>query len=238
MATASVVIVGNEILTGKFPDENGPFFVRRLRELGVDLLRLSVVPDQLDAIADEVARCSSSHDHVFTTGGVGPTHDDVTFEGIARAFGVGLRVHPDLVEILERFGMADDANLRMATVPHGAELVASELTRYPVVRVRNVWVLPGVPSLARKKFEVIAPMLAGTVVRCLRVYARDWESDVAGALAAIQGAHPAVDVGSYPRFEADDHKLIVTLESRDAAALDAARRVLLPRLDVVRVEEG
>ncbi|MCB9682060.1 MAG: competence/damage-inducible protein A [Alphaproteobacteria bacterium] len=239
MSRASVVVIGNEILTGKFADENGPFFIRRFRELGVDLVRLVTIADTIEAIADEVALCAARSDHVFTTGGVGPTHDDLTFEGIAAAFDLPLRVHPDLVALMERFGMPRDAaNLRMATLPEGAELVLGEGMHYPVIRVRNVWILPGVPFLAARKFEVIAPMLTGQKVGCLKVYARNQETDVAAALAGIQAAHPGVDIGSYPRFGEGDHSLIVTLESRDPAALAAARAATVSALDVLRVEEA
>lgn len=237
MTVASVVIIGNEILTGKFADENGPFFIRRFRELGVDLQRIVIIRDGLDEIAHEVARCSADSDHVFTTGGVGPTHDDMTFEGVARAFDVPLVLESRLVSLMERFGMpTNQANLRMATLPQGAELRFVEGAHYPVIRVRNVWVLPGVPQLVKRKFEIVAPLIAGRRVECVKVYARNHETDVAMELAGVQSAHPAVDVGSYPRFDGDDHKLIVTLESRDTAALLAARDALLPHLDVVRVE--
>jgi molybdenum cofactor synthesis domain-containing protein len=238
VTVASVVVIGNEILTGKFADENGPFFVRRLRELGVDLRRLCVVADTLDDIADEVARCAAVSDVVFTTGGVGPTHDDLTFEGVARAFGVPLVVHPELRATLEAFGVPlTAAHLRMATVPEGSELVTGERVRVPIVRCRNVFVLPGVPALAHRGFEVIAPMLGGTPVRCLRIYARNAEGEVADAMTSTAEAWPAVAIGSYPRFDAEDHTLIVTLESRDPAALAAARAQLEPALRVVRVVE-
>ncbi|MCB9663402.1 MAG: competence/damage-inducible protein A [Alphaproteobacteria bacterium] len=237
MSAASVVVIGNEILTGKFADENGPYFVRRFRTLGVDLVRLVVIRDVVDEIADEVARCAQGADHVFTTGGVGPTHDDRTFEGVAAAFDLPLRVDPRLVEIMEGFGMeATDANLRMATVPEGAELVLHPTMPYPVIRVRNVWVLPGVPQLVKQKFEVIAPQLAGEAVRCVRIYANDHESEVASLLAGAQAAHPAVEIGSYPRFHGRDHRLIVTLEARDEVALAAAVERVRQGLDVVRLE--
>jgi len=235
MATASIIVVGREILTGKFRDENGPYLIGRLRTLGIAVRRLVVVDDVVSEIADEVRRCAESTDHVFTTGGVGPTHDDVTFEGVAEAFEVGLVLDETLRGILARFGLVDAANLRMATVPEGAEMLTAGVETYPIVRVRNVYVLPGIPGLVKQKFEAIAPTLSGRQVHALRVYARDRESDVAGDLAALDAAHPAVDIGSYPRWGESDHRLIVTAESTDRHALDVARQAIEALVDVVKV---
>ncbi len=237
MATAAIVVIGREILTGKFADENGPYLTQRLRALGIDLRRLAIIDDDVDAIAEEVAR-SAQHDHVFTTGGVGPTHDDVTFEGVAQAFGMSLRLDPDLRALLAKHGLVDEANLRMATVPDGAELVRAGGASYPTIRVRNVYVLPGIPALVQQKFEALAPSLPGKTLHAARVYARDRESDVAGALAALDAAHPAVDIGSYPRWGEAEHRLIVTLESGDRAALEAAVAGVSGLVDVVRVDAG
>lgn len=237
MRSASVIIVGNEILTGKFADENGPYFIRRFRSLGVRLRRLVVVPDETDAIADEVARAAEASDEVFTTGGVGPTHDDVTFEGVAAAFGLPVVVHPDLHAQLVQHGLPDDAaNLRMAQVPEGATLVWPTLASFPIVKVRNVWVLPGVPGLVRQKFEAIAPELAGPEVHCRRVFARDREPEVAGWLTDVAARCAGVEIGSYPRWGEGEHRLIVTLESLDGDALELALAAVVARLDVVRVE--
>jgi molybdenum cofactor synthesis domain-containing protein len=237
MPTASVVIIGDEILTGKFQDENGPFFIRRFRTLGVSLVRLVTIRDELDEIAEEVRRCSACSDHVFTTGGVGPTHDDLTFEGIARAFDLPLVEHPDLVALIERFGLPKDAGtMRMAMVPEGTQLMMSEHHGYPVVKVRNVFVLPGVPRLMRQKFETVAPEIAGEAVTCVRVYARDYETHVAVSLGEVADRFSDVAIGSYPRFGEASHKLIVTLESRSIEQLELARDAVVELLDVVKVE--
>lgn len=232
MPTAAVVIIGDEILSGKFPDENGPYLVGRMRALGCDLRRLAVVGDTLDAIGDEVARCAAVHDHVVTTGGVGPTHDDLTLEGVARAFGLGTELRPELVALLDRFGLArTPTNLRMATMPVGAELILAERASFPIVRVRNVWVFPGVPRLMRAKFEEIAPRFAGPLVRCVRVHVDRPETEIAGLLTEVAEVHAAaVAIGSYPREGAGEPQVIVTLESRDEQALDDAVRDLNRRL--------
>ncbi len=237
MRSASVVIIGNEILTGKFADENGPYFITRFRALGVSLRRLVVIPDGIPEIADEVRACSAQSDEVFTTGGVGPTHDDLTFEGVAEAFGLPLRVHPDLLQKLREYGAPEDAmNLRMATVPEGAQLVWPTQASFPIVKVRNVWVLPGVPALVRQKFEAVAPQFAGEAVSCVRVFARNRESDVAGWIAQVASDHRGVEIGSYPRWGEGAHRLIVTLEASSMLAVQAARDQLVAGLDVVTVE--
>jgi molybdenum cofactor synthesis domain-containing protein len=231
MSTAAVVIIGNEILTGKFADENGPFLIARLRALGVDLRRMVVVPDVLDEIADEVRRCAARYDHVFTTGGVGPTHDDITFEGVALAFGVPLEESAEMVALMRAWGLPTDAaNLRMAAVPAGTELIADPALSHPVVKVRNVWVFPGVPHLFRLKFEVVAARFADQAVLTDRVYVTESEARIAERLTSVAQAHPDVDIGSYPRYDSDRYKVIITLECRDSEALrragDAVRAAL------------
>src|SRR6185369_16427239 len=123
--TAGIVVIGNEILSGKTRDENSPYLVRELRDLGVDVRKISVIPDEVSLISDEVRTFSKSYDHVFTTGGVGPTHDDLTMGAIAAAFGRRIRRHPDLEAALRRFYAQDlvDGNLRMADIPEGARFV-------------------------------------------------------------------------------------------------------------------
>ena len=145
MPTAAVVIIGNEILSGKFPDENGPFLITRLRALGVDLTRLVVIPDDVPVIAAEVHGASERQDFVFTTGGVGPTHDDVTMPAIAKAFDVPLVRDASLAAIITaKLGSdAPPAALRMADIPAGADLWWDGAVRFPLVVMRNVAIFPG-----------------------------------------------------------------------------------------------
>lgn len=234
MPTAAVVVIGDEILTGKFRDENGPYLVDRLRTLGCDLRRLVVVGDRPEEIADEVRRCAEGHDHVITTGGVGPTHDDRTLEGVGRAFGLGLAVNDELAGLLDRFGLErNDTNLRMVTVPAGSELVWSPGASFPVVKVRNAWVFPGIPRLMQAKFEQVAAAFAGERVRSERLYAADPETDIAGVLMRVQEAWPTVAIGSYPRYGEASYQVIVTLESRDEPALAGATAALRAGLRLV-----
>jgi molybdenum cofactor synthesis domain-containing protein len=233
MPTAAVIVIGDEILSGKFADENGPFFIRRLRELGTDLRRLVVIGDTLDEIAHEVAWCAERFDVVFTTGGVGPTHDDRTLEGVARAFGEGLHQHPDLIALLEGFGMAlNEAALRMVTVPRSAELVQSASSAYPVLKARNVYIFPGVPKLMRRKFDAIADRFVATRVQTVRLRSAQRETEIAAVMGAAQDRWPTVAIGSYPRFDEGPHHVIITLESRDDEALSAAQEQLVSQLGV------
>lgn len=233
MPSVAVVIIGNEILNGKFPDENGPYLIRRLRALGADLRHLSVIPDVVERIADEVRRCAASHDLVITTGGVGPTHDDVTVEAVAQAFGLELELSSVLAELMARYDIRlDDTTRRMATVPRGSELVTTHASSYPVLRVRNVYVFPGVPRLMQTKFEALADRFAGGAVHTARIYSAEREAEIAATLGEVQARHPTVEIGSYPRFGEGDYKVIVTLESRDAAALHTAHAELRDRLGI------
>jgi molybdenum cofactor synthesis domain-containing protein len=150
--SAGIVLIGNEILSGKVTDANAAYLCRELRQLGVDVRRITVIPDEVELIATTVAEFSRSFDLVFTSGGVGPTHDDVTMEGIARAFQTRVIRHPALIRLLESFHRGDlnEARLRMAEVPEGAELFSAETLRFPAVVVKNAYVLPGVPEIFRQ----------------------------------------------------------------------------------------
>lgn len=235
MPTAAIVIIGNEILTGKFADENGPFLLGRLRALGCEVRRLVTIDDVIDEIADEVARCAGRFDHVITTGGVGPTHDDLTFEGVAAAFGLPLEVREEIAQLLDTYGLPrTPANLRMATLPRGAELIVGGTgAPVPIVRIRNVYVLPGVPRLVRRKFEVIAGAFVGPARTTARVYVVDDEPAIADRLFVLAGHHPGVAIGSYPRFGEGPYAVLLTVEGLDSAAvarcvaeLDAAFRTV------------
>ena len=228
MPSAAVIIIGNEILTGKFPDENAPYLIRRLRELGVDLVRIVVIPDVIEIIGAEVAAAARMCDSVYTTGGVGPTHDDLTMAGIAHAFGVPVRRHPALEAVLrERMGDAvNEAALRMAEVPEGAELWWDGDVRFPLVVKANVAIFPGVPALLKYKFEAVAHRYVGIRVECRRLWTLESEPTIADHLTEAAARWPMVAIGSYPRFELTPHRVLVTLESRELDALIACEGYL------------
>ena len=241
MATAGIVIIGDEILSGKFVEENAVFLIGELRTLGVDLRRITVIPDDLADIAATVRDASARFDHVFTSGGVGPTHDDVTMAAIAHAFGTTVTRHPDLEAKVRGYWREQlaDANLRLADVPAGAELVYGKDQIWPVVCYRNVYILPGVPTLFRRKFVDIRDRFRAEPVTAARLYIDLEEGELAPHLDAVVAAHPTVKVGSYPRFSERDFRVLVTLEGPASAEVTAAFEALAHRLGgrVVRREE-
>ena len=224
MPTAGVVIIGDEILSGKFADQNGSFLITELRHLGVDLKRLVVIPDEREDIAATVKELAARCDYVFTSGGVGPTHDDVTIESIAAAYGVAVVRHPDLeLRVRGYWGeRLDEANLRLADVPDGAELAWGRDTTWPVVSFRNIYILPGVPELFRRKFVDLRDRFRSEPVVAARLYANAEEGKLAPSLDRVVAAYPAVKIGSYPRFTERDFRVMLTLESKDRAAVQAA----------------
>lgn len=240
MATVGVVIVGNEVLAGRVEEQNARFLCAALREAGAQLGRITVVPDDADEIADDIRRMAARFDYVLTTGGIGATHDDVTLSGIARAFELPLVTEPHLDGLLRLyFRDAYDAGVaRMALVPQGAELIGRERPIYPLVRVRNVFAFPGVPRFLREKFELARPFLAGPPLVLRQVFLNVPEDRVAVLLTAFDADHPEVSVGSYPKFDGEDHRVEISLEGADEATVEAARRDLQGRLPadwVVRV---
>jgi len=239
MSTAGIILIGDEILSGKVVDENARFLIEELRALGVSLQRISVIPDVLDEIAATVREFSSRFDHVFTSGGVGPTHDDLTMEGVARGFGGKLERHPELEALLRTYygGKLEERNLRMADVPAGAHLVQGDSPTWPVIAMRNVYILPGIPEIFRRKFLSIRERFRGQPFHLRSVFTSDEEGRIAGELDQLVAAHPLVQVGSYPKLDASDYKVKVTIESKDAAAVENAVAQLVRALgaSVVRV---
>jgi molybdenum cofactor synthesis domain-containing protein len=228
--TAAIVVVGNEILSGKTEDTNSRFLIKELRALGVRVVRLLVVPDVVAEVAAAVRECSHRCDHVFTSGGVGPTHDDITLAGVAQAFDVPLRRHPQLEGVLrEAYGARiTDAHLRMAELPEGAELVGR--SRWPALRCRNVYVLPGVPELLHRKFASIRDLFRGDAFHLGEVFSSLDEGLLAPLLEEVVAAFPDVQIGSYPRLLGATWHVKITLESRDASRVRLARQALLDRL--------
>lgn len=242
--TAALVVVGSEVLSAKVPDENGPWLSRRLRELGVELRSISTVADRVDDIVEAVDRERRRVGWLFTSGGVGPTHDDLTVAAVARALGRPVARHQGLAEAIDALHRghhggepAPEAALRMADVPVGTALVGDQ--GYPTLVCENVVLLPGVPRFFRYQFDRMASLLGGAPFQLAQVYLGVREERIAGPLAAVAHAHPAVELGSYPQFEGGDHLVRLTVESRDLAAVRVALAALLAALPagaVLRVE--
>lgn len=233
--TAALVIIGNEVLSGKVADENAPFIIKELRALGVRLARISFIEDGMDDIATEVRRCSDAYDWVFTTGGLGPTHDDLTMEAIAQAFDTELVQSPELVVALEsiRHGRPMESLQRLSWIPDGAELFWGEhgTSRWPTVHMGNVYIFPGVPSFLRGKFGELRALLRTTPVLTATVHLSRSESDLVDAINATVEAFTDVEIGSYPQFGDVDHKTRITFDHTDPQRVEAAKRHLLDAVD-------
>lgn len=200
--TAALLIIGNEILTGQTRDANLAFLGIELAGLGVRLSEARVVSDEEDAIVAAVNELRGRYDYVFTTGGIGPTHDDITAASVARAFGRPLTLHPEAHGILQRYykpGELNEARLRMAHTPEGAELVENPISGAPGFQVENVFVLAGIPVVMQAMFESLRHRLTGGArVLSRTIVAELPEGRMAAGLGAIQAANPDVEIGSYP----------------------------------------
>ncbi len=223
--TAGVVIVGNEILTGKVDDRNGPFVISQAKLRGIDLAEIHVVADKIDAIAEAVDLVRHRRDICITSGGIGPTHDDVTVTAVAAAFDMPLEERPELVEMIERvFGTGDRARAwrKLASVPIGCEML--ELASgWPAYAVENVYILPGIPEIFNRQVCALLDRFDSTPVMSRTIYFRAGEGELAGMLDDVASKFAgSVDIGSYPRLDSREYKVKVTLDSRVPEALKAA----------------
>lgn len=239
--TAGIIIIGNEILSGKVSDTNAPFLTRELRALGVSLRRIVTIPDEVDEIAAAVRELRARFDVVFTSGGVGPTHDDVTMEGIARGLERRVIRHPEIeVRLRAFYGDAiNEARLKLAEVPEGAELIVDSKLGFPTIVCEGVYILPGIPELFEQKFLGLRERFADTPYTLRVVYTRQGEGSIAEYLNATMASFPALMLGSYPKLGDPEYSVKLTLESKDPAYVEAALRhllALLPADSVVRTE--
>jgi molybdenum cofactor synthesis domain-containing protein len=223
---AAVVIIGNEVLSGRTQEQNLQFLAERLGALGIAVEEARIVRDEEGAIADAVNECRARYEYVFTTGGIGPTHDDVTAAGIARAFGVAVLRNPRAVALLEQqYAPAEinEARLKMADIPEGATLIENPVSRAPGFQIQNVFVLPGVPSIMRAMFDGLRFRLrGGTPVASVTVSAFTTEGSIATLLAALQARHRAVEIGSYPFVRAGRFGVSLVVRASDRNAVDKA----------------
>jgi len=224
--TAAAIIIGNEILSGKIADQNLAVLARVLRRLGVVLTRAVTIPDELDTIVHEVKGAAGTHTWVFTSGGVGPTHDDLTIEGVATAFGASVVTSAELdAKIRAAYGeRMKEAHLLMARIPEGARLIQSPEIPWPAVLMRNVWVLPGVPEIFSLKMKLVESVVeASEPFESLEVFTTLDEGNLKPFLDRVVQAHPLVDVGSYPRWTDPVVRTKLTFDGKDRAACELAR---------------
>lgn len=241
--SAGIIIIGNEVLSGKTEDTNSRFLCRELRALGVDVRRISVIPDEIELIGKEAFAFSQQFDFVFTTGGVGPTHDDVTMAGIAHGFGVKVVRHPELERSLrERHGAnINEARLRMAEMPEGAEVAGDSSLTGAVVKLRNIYIFPGIPKIMRDRFEAIKDTFRDAPFFLKVIYVKEGEGTLASFLNDLLKAFPDLLLGSYPVIDRPEYKVKLTLESKDHDYLNRAFQQLLgalPKRAIHRVEEN
>jgi molybdenum cofactor synthesis domain-containing protein len=239
---AAAIVIGNEVLSAKVEDQNGTLLIKRLKARGVPLKWMAIVPDEVDAIVDAVNHAREVAAHVFTSGGIGPTHDDVTVRSVALALGRPVERVPELLALVEKhYGPHAPAEaLRLADAPRGAELLKREGAWYPVLACEGVYMLPGVPQLFKIQLETVLERLPGEplTLRCL--YLQTGEAEIAQALDRIARDHPHVSIGSYPNFDkAIPHRVKLTVEHAEPGPVEQVIERLrreLPQGSILREE--
>jgi len=228
--TAAMLVIGDEILSGRTQDANSNYVARQLTAIGIDLKEVRVVGDAEDEIVAALNALRSRYDFVFTTGGIGPTHDDITADAVAKAFGVGIGYHPEAYALLEaRFAPGDfnEARKRMARIPDGGTLIKNSASVAPGFQIGNVFVMAGVPMVMRAMMEDILPRLPrGAPVLSITISTALPEGTIAQGLAEIQKAYPQTAIGSYPWYREGKFGAQLVVRSRDAAQVeDAAKEI-------------
>lgn len=218
--------IGDEILTGKIRDANGYSLSKALFAHGVKLARIEVLPDVVDIIAARVRHWTAEVEHVVTSGGIGPTHDDVTYEAIAQAYGVEVAPHPELLAKMQAHYDArgielNHARKKMAMLPAGADVLMGQGHWVPVVKMQQVFILPGIPALFDQLLPRVLEHMTGTTFVRRLLFTQRGEGDIADVLTAAQEAFADVAIGSYPRYDRADHKVMVTFDGTDLARVEA-----------------
>ncbi len=239
--TAAVLLIGDELLSGRTRDINLQQIAAYLAPIGIGVREARIVPDDQSAIVEALNALRARYTYVFTTGGIGPTHDDITADAVAAAFGVDISEHPDVLDLLAaRYAEAGTeftpARRRMARIPHGARLIANPVSGAPGFQMENVFTLAGVPAIVRGMLDDVGHRLeGGDVVRSVTVRAAGLrEGDLAEALSALDAAEPSVSFGSYPWFRSiEDSGVQLVARSTDGEALGRAREALA---DLVRAQ--
>jgi molybdenum cofactor synthesis domain-containing protein len=239
--TAAVLVIGDEILSGRTKDKNIGYIAEILTGVGVDLTEVRVVRDDEAAIIEALDALRHRYTYVFTTGGIGPTHDDITADCVAKAFGVGIDHHPEAVALLrERMAQTgtemNEARMRMARIPLGAELIRNQVSAAPGFRIGNVHVFAGVPAIMQAMLDEVLPTLkTGARMLSESVRADLREGDIGSELGAIAKQHPEVTIGSYPFFdEKRGPNTNVVIRARDPHKLAAAKAAVEAMLNQVR----
>jgi molybdenum cofactor synthesis domain-containing protein len=239
--TAALLVIGDEILSGRTQDKNVGQVATWMNRQGIRLLEVRIVPDAEAQIADAVNELRTAYDYLFTTGGIGPTHDDITVDSIAAALGVPVIVHPKARQILEDYfaarGGLNEARLRMARVPEGADLIENRESGAPGVKIGNIYMMAGVPSIAARMLDALDGRLeGGRPVVSVTVGAYAPESEVADLLRATEEAHAGVAIGSYPFFKDGRYGANFVMRSEDGELVDRTAEDLARRLAEAGIE--
>jgi molybdenum cofactor synthesis domain-containing protein len=230
--TAAMLVIGDEILSGRTKDKNIGFVADTLTDIGIDLEEVRIVADREAAIVEAVLALAARYDFVFTSGGIGPTHDDITADSIAKAFNLSIDADPRAAEILHAYWQQrgiepNESRLRMARIPDGARLIPNAVSAAPGFVVRNVFVMAGVPSILQAMMDEVVKMLpASRPVLSETIEAHRGEGDIAVPAAEVQAAYPNVRIGSYPYHDGTRFTTRLVLRSRDGEALAAARAAM------------
>ncbi|MBF0350803.1 MAG: competence/damage-inducible protein A [SAR324 cluster bacterium] len=230
--TAAIVVIGNEILSGKVKDSNSYYLCQELRFLGVDVHRILTVPDEIDLVGKLVKEYAQQFTWVFTSGGIGPTHDDITIESIAKAFGVATEESPRLAQLIRDYykDQCTPAHLRMAKIPKGAQLLEYETLSAPQLQFHNIIIFPGIPELLRERFNGIKEMFRQDPIFLREIFMKIDESLISELLDKTMMNYPALLLGSYPTLWRKDYTLKLTLESREKSYLQEAFDYLMDHL--------
>jgi molybdenum cofactor synthesis domain-containing protein len=229
--TAGLIIIGNEILSGRTQDTNTKTIALRLGEIGVQLTEVRVIPDIIETIIETIQYFSGNFDYVFTTGGIGPTHDDKTAEAVAKAFGTDLYQHPYALSVLiDHYGGAEhmnDGRVKMTYVPRGSTLIDNPVSRAPGFKINNVHVIAGVPKIMEGMLLNIIPTLdGGDIIKSKQFIINKPESEVAGILQTIENEFEGLDIGSYPRYKDGNPEVTIILRGIDEGILGQAFKKL------------
>ena len=240
--TAAVLLIGNEVLSGRTKDKNLGFIADYLSALGIDLIEARIIADDEGDIIAAVNALRARYTYVFSTGGIGPTHDDITADCMAKAFGVGISHHPEAVKILTAYFKemgreANEARMRMARIPEGATLIENKISKAPGFRIGNVFVMAGVPKIMQAMMDALAPQLVtGVVAKSITIEFQGGEGDVAKPLSAIQDQFSNVTIGSYPFESPQGFATNLVLRSRDLVALEHAAEGVANVAEALRLE--
>ena len=232
MKTAGIIIIGNEILSGKINDINSPFLCQELRILGVEVRQIITIPDIPEIIGQTAVDFSKKYTWVFTSGGIGPTHDDITISSIANSFGVGLYESPKIIKIIQSFHGKNmtDAHKRMAMIPEGSKLIETLKGRLPQLQFKNIFIFPGIPEFLKSRFSDIKENFRTTPIVLKEIFLNADEGKIADILDETLHAYPKLMLGSYPRVSGENYKVKLTLESRDSLYLEKAFKFLSEKL--------